>query len=34
MTGSEVFRTAIKNLTSASTSALKAAGLTSAELDW
>jgi 3-oxoacyl-[acyl-carrier-protein] synthase III len=34
MTGSEVFKTAIKNLTSASTIALKAAGLTSAELDW
>src|SRR5262245_42533275 len=34
MTGSEVFRVAIKNLTSASTLALKAAGLTSKELDW
>ena len=34
MTGSEVFQVAIKNLTSASTLALKAAGLTSAELDW
>jgi 3-oxoacyl-[acyl-carrier-protein] synthase-3 len=34
MTGSEVFKTAIKNLTSASTLALKASGLTSAELDW
>jgi 3-oxoacyl-[acyl-carrier-protein] synthase-3 len=34
MTGSEVFKTAIKNLTSASTIALKAAGLTSKELDW
>jgi len=34
MTGQEVFRVAIKNLTSASTIALKAAGLTSAELDW
>jgi 3-oxoacyl-[acyl-carrier-protein] synthase III len=34
MTGSEVFRTAIKNLTSASTLALKAAELTSAELSW
>src|SRR5262249_37870378 len=34
MTGAEVFRVAIKNLTSASTLALKAAGLTSAELDW
>jgi 3-oxoacyl-[acyl-carrier-protein] synthase-3 len=34
MTGQDVFRVAIKNLTSASTLALKAAGLTSAELDW
>jgi 3-oxoacyl-[acyl-carrier-protein] synthase-3 len=34
MTGSEVFKVAIKNLTSASTLALKAAGLTSKELDW
>jgi 3-oxoacyl-[acyl-carrier-protein] synthase-3 len=34
MVGQEVFRVAIKNLTSASTLALKAAGLTSAELDW
>jgi len=34
MTGSEVFRVAVKNLTSASTLALKDAGLTSAELDW
>jgi 3-oxoacyl-[acyl-carrier-protein] synthase-3 len=34
MSGSEVFRVAIKNLTSASTLALKAAGLTSKELDW
>jgi 3-oxoacyl-[acyl-carrier-protein] synthase-3 len=34
MTGSEVFRVAIKNLTSASALALKAAGLTSKELDW
>jgi 3-oxoacyl-[acyl-carrier-protein] synthase-3 len=34
MTGSEVFRVAIRNLTSASTLALKEAGLTSAELDW
>ncbi len=34
MTGSEVFKTAIKNLTSASTLALKAAGLTSNQLDW
>jgi 3-oxoacyl-[acyl-carrier-protein] synthase-3 len=34
MSGSEVFRVAIKNLTSASALALKAAGLTSKELDW
>lgn len=34
MVGQEVFKFAIKNLTSASTLALKAAGLTSAELDW
>ena len=34
MVGQEVFRVAIKNLTGASTLALKAAGLTSAELDW
>ncbi|MFO0758232.1 MAG: beta-ketoacyl-ACP synthase III [Byssovorax sp.] len=34
MTGSEVFRVAIKNLTSASAAALKAAGLTSKELSW
>jgi 3-oxoacyl-[acyl-carrier-protein] synthase III len=34
MTGSEVFRVAIKNLTSASTLAIKSAGLTSKELDW
>jgi 3-oxoacyl-[acyl-carrier-protein] synthase-3 len=34
MSGSEVFKTAIKNLTSASTLALKAAGMTSKELDW
>jgi 3-oxoacyl-[acyl-carrier-protein] synthase III len=34
MSGSEVFKVAIRNLTSASTLALKAAGLTSAELDW
>src|SRR5262245_37095433 len=34
MTGSEVFKVAIKNLTSASALALKAAGLTSKELDW
>jgi 3-oxoacyl-[acyl-carrier-protein] synthase-3 len=34
MTGSEVFKVAIRNLTSASTIVLKASGLTSAELDW
>ncbi|MFT3764460.1 MAG: beta-ketoacyl-ACP synthase III [Minicystis sp.] len=34
MTGSEVFKVAIKNLTSASTLAMKAAGLTSKDLDW
>jgi 3-oxoacyl-[acyl-carrier-protein] synthase-3 len=34
MTGSEVFKVAIKNLTSASAIALKEAGLTSKELDW
>jgi 3-oxoacyl-[acyl-carrier-protein] synthase-3 len=34
MSGSEVFRVAIKNLTSASAAALKAAGLTSKELSW
>ncbi|MDC0745717.1 beta-ketoacyl-ACP synthase III [Polyangium mundeleinium] len=34
MMGQEIFRTAIKNLTSASTAVLKASGLTSAELDW
>jgi 3-oxoacyl-[acyl-carrier-protein] synthase III len=34
MAGQEVFKVAIKNLTSASTLALKAAGLTSKELDW
>lgn len=34
MVGQEVFKVAIKNLTSASTLALKAAGLTSKELDW
>lgn len=34
MVGQEVFKTAIKNLSSASTLALKAAELTSAELDW
>jgi 3-oxoacyl-[acyl-carrier-protein] synthase-3 len=34
MTGSEVFKVAVKNLTSCSALALKAAGLTSKELDW
>jgi 3-oxoacyl-[acyl-carrier-protein] synthase-3 len=34
MTGSEVFKVAIRNLTSASATVLKASGLTSAELDW
>jgi len=34
MTGSEVFKVAVKNLTSASALTLKEAGLTSAELDW
>jgi 3-oxoacyl-[acyl-carrier-protein] synthase-3 len=34
MVGQEVFKTAIKNLTSASTLAMKSAGLTSADLDW
>ncbi|AKT39961.1 3-oxoacyl-ACP synthase [Chondromyces crocatus] len=34
MVGQDIFRVAIKNLTSASTHALKASGLTSAELDW
>lgn len=34
MVGQEVFRVAIKNLTSASALALKAAGLTSKDLDW
>jgi 3-oxoacyl-[acyl-carrier-protein] synthase-3 len=34
MTGSEVFKVAVKNLTSASALALKAAGLTSKDLDW
>jgi 3-oxoacyl-[acyl-carrier-protein] synthase-3 len=34
MIGQDIFKFAIKNLTSASTHALKAAGLTSAELDW
>jgi 3-oxoacyl-[acyl-carrier-protein] synthase III len=34
MQGQEVFKVAIRNLTSASALALKSAGLTSAELDW
>jgi 3-oxoacyl-[acyl-carrier-protein] synthase-3 len=34
MSGAEVFRVAIKNLTRASTLALEAAALTSADLDW
>lgn len=34
MSGSEVFRVAIKNLTSSSALALKESGLTSKELDW
>ena len=34
MAGQEVFRVAIKNLTSASSLALQAAGLTSGDLDW
>ncbi|NUQ75431.1 MAG: ketoacyl-ACP synthase III [Polyangiaceae bacterium] len=34
MVGQDVFKTAVKNLTSASTTAMKASGLTSAELDW
>jgi 3-oxoacyl-[acyl-carrier-protein] synthase-3 len=34
MVGQEVYKVAIKNLTSASTLVLKASGLTSAELDW
>jgi 3-oxoacyl-[acyl-carrier-protein] synthase-3 len=34
MTGSEVFKVAVKNLTSASAAAMKAAGLTSKDLDW
>jgi 3-oxoacyl-[acyl-carrier-protein] synthase-3 len=34
MTGSEVFKVAIKNLTSASALALKESGLTSKDLDW
>lgn len=34
MVGQDVFRVAVKNLTSASTQVIKAAGLTSTELDW
>jgi 3-oxoacyl-[acyl-carrier-protein] synthase-3 len=34
MHGQDVFRAAVKNLTSASTMALKAANITSAQLDW
>lgn len=34
MAGQDVFRTAVKNLTSASAQTLKAAGLTSKDLDW
>ncbi|MEZ4447050.1 MAG: beta-ketoacyl-ACP synthase III [Polyangiaceae bacterium] len=34
MVGSDVFRTAVKNLTASSAQTLKASGLTSAELDW
>jgi 3-oxoacyl-[acyl-carrier-protein] synthase III len=34
MVGQDVFRTAVKNLTTSSTQTLKQAGLTSAELDW
>jgi 3-oxoacyl-[acyl-carrier-protein] synthase-3 len=34
MEGADVFRTAVRNLTAASAQALKAAGLTSRELDW
>ena len=34
MSGKDVFRTAVKNLTSASAQALKAAGLVSSQLDW
>ncbi|HLM76186.1 MAG TPA: beta-ketoacyl-ACP synthase III [Polyangiaceae bacterium] len=34
MVGQDVFKVAVKNLTSASTTAMKASGLTSAELDW
>ena len=34
MVGQDVFRTAVKNLTTSSAQTLKASGLTSAELDW
>jgi 3-oxoacyl-[acyl-carrier-protein] synthase-3 len=34
MVGQDVFRTAVRNLTSASSQALKGAGLTSKDLDW
>ncbi len=34
MVGKDVFRTAVRNLTSSSTQTLKAAGLTSNQLDW
>jgi len=34
MVGQDVFRTAVKNLSSSSAQTLKAAGLTSADLDW
>ncbi|MBK8257125.1 MAG: ketoacyl-ACP synthase III [Polyangiaceae bacterium] len=34
MSGSEVFKTAVKNLTSASTAAVKASGLKSTDIDW
>jgi 3-oxoacyl-[acyl-carrier-protein] synthase-3 len=34
MVGQDIFKVAIKNLTSASTHVLKSAGLTSADLDW
>ena len=34
MTGTEVFKTSVKNLTSASSAAVKAAGLKSTDIDW
>jgi len=34
MSGSEVFKTAVKNLTSASSAAVKASGLKSTDIDW